>query len=61
MRNSCTHTMDEPEVLHDICRFVTDVYKEQLDGILKIVTPSLVILRGRLKRQERPHDLSGYL
>ena len=45
---------DEPEVLHDICRFVTDVYKEQLDGILKIVTPSLVFFEEDLSGKNGP-------
>ena len=52
---------DEPEVLQDICRFVTDVYKEHLDGILKIVTPSLVFFEEDLSGKTGPMISPGYL
>ncbi len=45
---------DEPEVLQDISRFVTDVYKEQLEGILKIVTPSVVFFEEDLSGKNGP-------
>ena len=45
---------DYPEVLKDIARFQLDVYKEQLDGILKILTPSLVFFEEDFSGKNGP-------
>lgn len=41
-------------MLHDIARFQLDVYKEQLDGILKIVHPSLVFFEEDFSGKNGP-------
>lgn len=45
---------DYPEVLKDIARFQLDVYKEQLDGILNILTPSLVFFEEDFSGKNGP-------
>lgn len=45
---------DYPELLKEIARFQLDVYKEQLDKILKIVTPSLVFFEEDLSGKNGP-------
>lgn len=45
---------DYPELLKDISRFQLDVYKQQLDGILKIVQPSTVFFEEDLSGRNGP-------
>ena len=45
---------DEPEMLKDIAQFMVDVYKEQLESIFKIVTPSLVFFEEDLSGKNGP-------
>lgn len=45
---------DEPELLKDIAQFMVDVYKEQLNEIFKIVTPSLVFFEEDLSGKNGP-------
>ena len=45
---------EQPELLKDICQFQTDVYKEQLAKILKILTPSTIFFEEDLSGKTGP-------
>lgn len=45
---------DYPEMLKDIAQFMVDVYKEQLEKIFRIVTPSLVFFEEDLSGKTGP-------
>ncbi len=45
---------DYPEMLKDIAQYMVDVYKEQLEEIFKIVTPSLVFFEEDLSGKTGP-------
>ncbi len=45
---------DYPEMLHDIHRFQMDIYKEQMDKILKIVKPSVLFFEEDLSGKNGP-------
>ena len=45
---------DHPEMMKDIAQFMVDVYKEQLEEIFKIVTPSLVFFEEDLSGRNGP-------
>ncbi len=45
---------DYPEMMKDIAQFMVDVYKEQLEKIFQIVTPSLVFFEEDLSGRNGP-------
>lgn len=45
---------DQPELLHDICQFQADVYKDQLSRLLKIVSPSIIFFEEDLSGKNGP-------
>ncbi|MDD2534499.1 MAG: uroporphyrinogen decarboxylase family protein [Eubacteriales bacterium] len=45
---------DYPELIQEISRFQADIYKEQMDKILKIITPSVVFFEEDLSGKNGP-------